>query len=310
MATKKSTDEATTAADGSTERVEPVAIAEPETATAAPVPAAEHVNAPAAAPVKRTRTAKAAAPVAEAAPEEAAPVKTAPVKTAPVETAPVESVRADEVPVEAVPVTVEPITSSSAPETTVLAATTPDEHPVHEVIVVDAPVEPKKRSNRLAGIGFALLASIVFTVLFALAVFVIGVVANGSPSIGFLFSATFYWPVVLFFLSLVLVIAVVNTAGWWTYIITSVVVAAGVYFGTAAVLLVSSGVLAMSRQEADAVYFAALLNPITIAAALVAREVAIWTGAILARRGRTVRARNAEAREAYEREQAELVPTA
>ena len=217
---------------------------------------------------------------------------------------------AETVPVEAVPVVEEPITASSDPETKVLAETTPAERPVQEVIVVDAPVAPKKRSNRVIGIAFALLASLVFTVLFALAVFIIGFVSNGSPSINFLYSPTFYWPVVLFFLSLVIVIAVVNTAGWWTYIITSVVVAAGVYFGTAAVLLVSSGVLSMSRQEADAVYFAALLNPITIAAALIAREVAIWTGAILGRRGRTVRLRNAEAREAYEREQAELTPTA
>jgi len=108
----------------------------------------------------------------------------------------------------------------------------------------------------------------------------------------------------------VIVIAVVNTAGWWTYIITSVIVAAGVYFGTAGVLLVSAGVLSMTQQEANEVYFTALANPITIAAALIAREVAIWTGAILGHRGRKVRIRNAEAREAFEREQAELTPTA
>ena len=40
-------------------------------------------------------------------------------------------------------------------------------------------------------------------------------------------------------------------------------------------------------------------------AAVVAREVAIWTGAILSRRGRKLKARNAEARAAYEREAAE-----
>lgn len=289
MATKKSADDAQTTADAAPELVEPAATATPEPETVAPVPAAEHVNAdhesaPETATVKRARTVKAAAAPADAT----------------VETVPVESV----------PVVAEPITASSDPETKVLAETTPEAHLVQEVIVVDAPVAPKKRTNRLAGIGFAALASILFTVLFAMAVFVIGFVANGRPSISFLASPTFYWPVVLFFLSLVIVIAVVNTAGWWTYIITSVVVAAGVYFGTAAVLLVLSGVLSMSQQEANAVYFAALANPITIAAALIAREVAIWTGAVLGRRGRKVRQRNVEAREAYEREQAELIPTA
>jgi len=288
MATNKSADEAETTADAAPELVEPTTTAVPEPETAAPVPAAEHVNAPEPAAAKRTRTSKAAT-----APTDAEATTT-------VET----------VPVEAVPVTEEPITASSDPETRVLAETTPEAHPAPEVIVVDAPVAPKKRSNRLVGIGFALLASILFTALFAVAVFIIGFVANGRPTVSFLASPTFYWPVVLFFLSLVIVIAVVNTAGWWTYIITSVVVAAGVYFGTAAVLLVLSGVLSMSQQEANAVYFAALANPITIAAALIAREVAIWTGAILGRRGRKVRLRNVEAREAYEREQAELIPTA
>ena len=211
------------------------------------------------------------------------------------------------VPAEATPAVVEPAVPSSAPEA--VAETAPADQPVREVIVVDAPVPPRKRSNRLAGLGLAVLASIVFTALFAGAVVVIGLVSNGRPSISFLASPTFYWPVILFFIALALVITVVNTAGWWSYIITSVLVAAGVYFGSAALLLVSAGVLTMSQQEANAVYFAALANPITIAAALVAREVAIWTGAILGRRGRAVRLRNAEAREQFEREQAELIPT-
>ena len=209
-----------------------------------------------------------------------------------------------------VPVSVEPITASSAPETIALAETTPEAHRPQEVVIVDAPVAPKKKSNRLAGLLFALLASVVFTALFALAVVVIGYVVNGNISISFLAQPSFYFPVLIFFLALVLVVAIVNNAGWWTYIITSVLVGAAVYFGTAGILLLSAGFLDMSRQEANAFYFGALVNPLTIAAALIAREVAIWTGAILGARGRKVRARNVEAREAYEREQAELIPTA
>ena len=301
MATKKSADDATTTPDAAPELIEPAPASapEPETAapvTGAPVPAADHVNAPAVATTpKRTR-----APKTVAAP--AAPAASAPPVATP-------APAVDEVPVESVPVTEEPITASSDPETVVLAETTPDDHPAQQVIVVDAPIAPKKHSNRLVGIGFALLATLVFIVLFAVAVFAIGLASDGRANIGFLLSPMFYWPAVLFFLALVIVIAVVNTAGWWSYIITSVVVAAGVYFGTAAVLLVSAGVLSMSQQQANAVYFEALTNPLTIAAALIAREVAIWTGAILGRRGRKVRARNVEAREAFEREQAELAPT-
>jgi hypothetical protein len=282
MATKKSADE-TSANNAAAVPAEPAAVpAAAQTAPMEPAPAAT-------------------------APVEAAPVKTARVKTTPVKTAPA---AVDTVPVESVPIVEEPITASSDPETTVLAETTPEARPVQEVIIVDAPVPPRKRGNRLVGLGFAVLASIIFTALFAVAVFVIGLVSNGTASLAFLTAPTFYGPVVLSFLALVLVIAVVNTAGWWTYIITSVLVGAGVYFGTAAVLLVYAGVLTMTQQEANAVYFAALANPLTITAALLAREVAIWTGAILGRRGRKVRERNADERAAYEAEKAELTPTA
>ena len=285
-----------------------------------PVEAKDHVNAP------RTRSKKVAAPAEPVALVEPTPVADTavvePVETPVVETkypvntpvtAPVETavpvVVAEPAPAD-VPVTVDQITSSSSPETIALAETTPVDHPVQEVVIVDAPVAPKKKTNRLAGLLYSLLATVVFTALFAAAVIVIGLIADGAVSIAFLTEPSFYFPALLFFLALVIVIAIVNNAGWWTYIISSVVVGAAVYFGTAGILLLSAGVFDMSRQEANAYYFDALINPLTIAAALIAREVAIWTGAILGARGRKVRVRNAEAREAYEREQAELTPTA
>lgn len=277
MATKKSTETAPATDAAPAAEVAPAPeVAPQQPQTVEPVPAREHANA--------DRTAADSADAVHTTAGEAA-----------------------EVPVEEVPVVEEPITASADAETRVLAETTP---PQREVIVVDAPVPPRKRSNRVIGIAFALLASLVFAILFALALLVIGVVAEGTVSLAFLTSSAFYWPIVLFFLSLVIVIAIVNTASWWTYIVSSVIVAAGVYFGIAAVDLVLAGVLQMSRQEADATYLASLANPATIAAAIIAREVAIWTGAILGRRGRRVRARNAEEREAYEREQAALTPTA
>ena len=48
-----------------------------------------------------------------------------------------------------------------------------------------------------------------------------------------------------------------------------------------------------------------LTNPLGFAAAIAAREVPIWVGGIVSRRGRTARARNVEARASYERELAE-----
>ena len=204
------------------------------------------------------------------------------------------------------PVAVEEV--AAAPSTDVVVET--PAQPVQQVVVVDAPIPPRNKGNRGLGALFAFVATIVYTALFAVAVFLIGILSGGAQSFAFLSEPTFYFAPLFFFIGSVLVIIVLNRAGWWSHIIGSVVVAAIVYFGTAGALLVAAGVFQMTRGEANEVYFAGLANPITIAAALIAREVAIWLGAVLARRGRALRVRNAEAREAFEREQAELIPTA
>ena len=223
----------------------------------------------------------------------------------------------DEPPVEtaviepaSVPYETEVITPASAPEVIALAETTPPPHVAQEVIVVDAPVPPRKRGNRLAGLGLALLASIVLAALLAGVAILLQVLDGSAVDVAFLTEPLFYAPIALFFLATILIVAIVNTAPWWSYIVTSVLIGAAVYFGTAGIALLEAGVLQLTQSEANAVYFEALAQPLTIAAGLLAREVAIWTGAILGRRGRGVRARNVEDREAFEREQASLIPRA
>jgi len=232
---------------------------------------------------------------AEVAAEPVAPATTAP--------ATIETVAPSDV-----PVTVEPITASSEPETIALAETTPDEHRIHEVIVVDAPVPPRKKGNR--GIGFALSvgATIVFAALLVAAAFVLSLLTDGD--LGFLTEPTFYLPALAFFVGLVIVTLLLNRAGWWSHIIGSVIVGLVTWFGSASLVLLSAGMASMNQAEANDTFYAALFSPILIIAALLAREVSIWTGAILARRGRSLKVRNAEAQEAYEREQADLIPTA
>lgn len=209
-------------------------------------------------------------------------------------------------------------TPEAAPEAAASPAVVPEagapgddaaDQPVQQVVVVDAPIPPRNKGNRGLGTLFAFAATIVYTALFAIAVFLIGILSGGAQSFAFLSEPTFYFAPLFFFIGSVLVILVLNRAGWWSHIIGSVVVAVVVYFGTAGALLLAAGVFQMTRGEANDVYFAGLANPITIAAALIAREVAIWLGAILARRGRVLKVHNAQAREAFEREQAELIPT-
>ena len=236
----------------------------------------------------------------------AEPVVVAPSAVAPVAAEPAATPAAvppAEVPVDQVPVAVVP--ADTSPETVVLTETTP---PPHQVIVVDAPVAPRKKGNQGLGVLLALLATVVFTALLAAVGFVLSTLAGDG--IGFLAQPAFYLPAVAFFVGLVLVTLVLNRAGWWSHIIGSVVVGLVTWFGSASLALLAAGMFTMNQTQANETFWAALFSPILIIAALLAREVSIWTGAILARRGRSLKVRNAEARAQFEREQAELTPTA
>jgi hypothetical protein len=219
---------------------------------------------------------------------------------------PAESTEPEVVVPAAADVTVDDVSPESAHETVVDSATTP---PPPQVIVVDAPVRPKKKGNRVAGILFSLVATLIFAVLFSIAYVVTQLVVGAGFSFAFASSADFVFPIVFFFVGMVLIVLILNRAGWWSHIFGSVIVGLIVLFGTASLVLVSAGMLSMTQQQANGVFYSALLQPTTIVAALLAREVAIWTGAVIARRGRKVKARNVEAAAQFEREQAELIPT-
>jgi hypothetical protein len=104
---------------------------------------------------------------------------------------------------------------------------------------------------------------------------------------------------------MVIIVAIANRAGWWSYIIGSAVVALVVYFGSTGVILLINGVVLATPQEAGLLFREVLSNPVTIATALVAREVAIWAGLVISRRGKRVRAENLAAQETFVREKAE-----
>jgi hypothetical protein len=180
---------------------------------------------------------------------------------------------------------------------------------VTQVIVVDAPVAPKAKGNRVGGVLYSLLATVIYAILFAAAYVATELIFGGTLNLAFATRLDFIFPIPLFFIGMVLVVLVVNKAGWWSHIFGSVIVGLVVLFGTASLVLVSAGMLSMTQQQANLVFYSSLLQPTTIVAALLAREVAIWTGSVIARRGRKVKARNAEAHEKFEREQAELIPT-
>lgn len=174
-----------------------------------------------------------------------------------------------------------------------------------QVVYLQTPAEPSKKGNRGVGAAIAVASGVIFTAALALVTSIIGAFVTGRFSFTFLGSPQFYIPTLFFVIAFVLLVLIANRANWWAYIFGSIVVAVVVYFGTIGALLLTNGVIMKTPDEAAALFAAGLVNPIVIVATLLAREVALWTGSLIARRGRKVKVRNAEAHESWQREVAE-----
>jgi hypothetical protein len=177
--------------------------------------------------------------------------------------------------------------------------------PAVQTVYVEAPTPPRKRSNRGVGTIIAVLSTIIFAAVFAFVVALIINARTGVFGFGFLSQSSFYVPVLFFLVGFVLLVLIVNRAPWWAHVFGSIFVALFVYFGTIVTLLLLGGIIANTPSEAGRLFAAALVDPSVIAAALIAREVALWMGFAISARGRRLRTRNAEARTAYEAELAE-----
>jgi hypothetical protein len=173
------------------------------------------------------------------------------------------------------------------------------------VVYVEKPLPPKKQNNRGFGVLITFAATILFAVVLALAVLVIIRLETNVASLELLANPGFWVPVAFFFVGLLVVVLIVNRGGWWAYIFGSLFVGLFVYVGAAAVITL----IDIYVESADTTIFTSLVSPVAIAGAILAREIALWAGALIGRRGRTIKARNVEAREAFDREQAEAAPT-
>ncbi len=202
---------------------------------------------------------------------------------------------------EAAPSDTEPVVATADPgaaETEAPAAAEPE----HRVVYVQVPSAPRKLGNRGVGSLIAIVSAIVFTALFALIYALIAYANSGVLTFSFLGRPEFYIPTLFFVIGFVLLVLIVNRASWWVFIIGSLIVGVFVYFGSIGLTLVSTGIVSATPDEAAVLFANALRAPFFIVAALLAREVALWTGAIIARRGRRLKARNLESRAAYDRE--------
>ncbi|MEO5534683.1 MAG: hypothetical protein ABIR17_06070 [Pseudolysinimonas sp.] len=173
------------------------------------------------------------------------------------------------------------------------------------VVYVEGPIHPKEYSNRVVGSLLALVGTVLFAIIYA----AVGalIIATGwfqtfrQATFGtFIQDSAFWVPVLFFAIGFVLVVLLLNRAGWWLHVVGSLLVAIIVYFGSIGVLLLLTGI-----AGTPATFATLATQPFTVAAALVAREVSIWVGFLIAARGTKVKARNKAARDEFDTEQAE-----
>lgn len=250
-------------------------------------------------PGKPRRTARPAVAVEPAAESPAeAPVAVAEPEPTPADTSPVAEAEPASVDTGAVAAARSPVPAATP---TALVEPTP---PV-QTIYVQAPVAPRKKGNRAVGSIIAVLSAVVFAVVFAIVIAIVGAARTGDFGFGFLGAATFWVPVVYFAVGFVILVLIVNRAGWWVHAVGSIFVALFVYFATVGTLLLIDGILSHTPSEAGLLFAQALVDPLVIAAALVAREVALWMGFVISARGRRLKAQNLQARSAYDTDLAE-----
>lgn len=177
-----------------------------------------------------------------------------------------------------------------------------------KTVYVTAPQPPRRKGNRGIGALLALLATIVFAAVYAgvTALLIMFVRPEGvEGAIGqFVTGPVFYVPVLSFLVLMVLWALLANRASWWAWVLGSLIIAALVYGVSIGVLLLVAGGFGLTASQAADTFTALALNPAIIVAALLAREVSVWFGAVIAARGRKVRERNYDAWQEFEREEA------
>ena len=167
------------------------------------------------------------------------------------------------------------------------------------VVYVTTPTPPKPASNRIVGSLLALAGTLVFAVGYGLVGAAYIALTGSDLGFGdFITDAIFWVPVLFFTIGFVLVAVLVNRAAWWVHVVASLLVALITYFGSIGMLL-----LVTSIAGASVGFVATAFSPFVIAATIVAREVSIWVGLLISRRGKRITARNRAEREAFDAEQ-------
>ncbi|WP_317229368.1 hypothetical protein, partial [Clavibacter sp. MX14-G9D] len=176
-------------------------------------------------------------------------------------------------------------------------------------IYVQAPTPPQKRGNRGFGVLIAVVAAILFALLYSLGTALLASVRNpdafGDVFGRYLLSPVFYVPTLAFLVFFVLLALLVNRGRWWAFVLGGLPVAILVYAAYIGTRLLQGGVMDLAPSEQALLLQRTVTFPDGILAAFLARELVTWLGAGISARGRRVKARNVEARAEYDRKLAE-----
>jgi hypothetical protein len=203
--------------------------------------------------------------------------------------------------VESTPAAPDSAPTAVAVEPVVAAAPDQPAAPVQQVVYVEAPKPFLARGNRGFGILIALLSTVIFAVLYAVALAVVELVRGVGADFSFVTVPDFYAPVLMFAIGFVVLVLILNRAGWAAHVIGSIFVGLVTFFGGTGVLLLLHINQIPSNRVAQA-FSSELFSVEIIVAALLGREVALWMGFAIAARGRKVKARNVDARVLYDQE--------
>ena len=173
--------------------------------------------------------------------------------------------------------------------------------PAQQVVYVEAPKPFVKKGNRGFGVLIAILSTVIFAVVTAVADVIIELLNGAAINFSFVTTLDFYAPVIMFLVGFVVVVLIVNRAGWAAHVLGSIFVGLVVYFGGAALFLLFN-INQVPSNEVGQTYAAQLATSVLIVAALLGREVALWMGFAIASRGRKVKARNVDAKVLYDQE--------
>ena len=194
-------------------------------------------------------------------------------------------------------------TAADDTRTTAVDAPPARERDVDDIMLVEQPEEPRKRGARGVGFMVVLLSTIVFGGLLGLAMvgvqFLFETEFDSSSLLTVWLSPLWIFPVVVFFLAYWILTLVVNRAGWWAHVLGGFIVALLAYgaYVFAANFEHNGGWESLGNLftfTRDGIV-PSLLAPAAVVTFVLAREVPIWLGGIVSKRGRKQRERyNAE----------------